>query len=104
MPTPTAGESEQDFVSRCIPIVMKEGLDQKQAAGKCYGMYRNAHKSMHPVAMAMQQPINPDELKSGAAHEALEHGLDAKSAVQMAMDHLKEHPNYYSELKAAGLM
>lgn len=41
MPTPKTGESEKEFVSRCIPIVMKEGdHDQEQAAGKCYGIYR----------------------------------------------------------------
>ncbi len=45
MPTPRSGESEQDFVSRCIPEVLKEGATQDQAAGKCYGIYRNAKKS-----------------------------------------------------------
>ena len=32
MPKPSAGESEQDFVSRCIPIVLKDGTakDQQQ--------------------------------------------------------------------------
>lgn len=45
MPNPKTGETEQEFVSRCIPIVIKEGLDQKQSAGKCYGIYRNAKKS-----------------------------------------------------------
>lgn len=42
MPTPKKGESEKDFVARCIPYVMKEDdkLSQKQAAGKCYGIYR----------------------------------------------------------------
>ncbi len=40
-PSVKAGESQDDYVSRCIPYVMKnEGLDQKQASGKCFGMYR----------------------------------------------------------------
>jgi len=40
MPTPEPKESEKDFVDRCIPIVMAEGKTQEQAAGRCYGIYR----------------------------------------------------------------
>ena len=34
MPTPKKGEPEKDFVSRCIPVVIKEGTakDGSQAA------------------------------------------------------------------------
>jgi len=47
MPTPKAGESQKDFVSRCIPIVMDEGTakDNKQAAAICYSMWRRRNKS-----------------------------------------------------------
>jgi hypothetical protein len=45
MPTPRPNESESDYVSRCVPYVMKnEGATQDQALGKCYGMYRNYKK------------------------------------------------------------
>ena len=42
MPTPNAGESEKDYISRCIPVVLKEGTakDNKQAAAICYSMWR----------------------------------------------------------------
>jgi len=41
MPKPAKGESQKDFVSRCIPYVMKEGAakDNKQAAAICYSMW-----------------------------------------------------------------
>lgn len=44
MPTPNPNETEQAFVSRCIPIVMDEGTakDNKQAAAICYSMFRQA--------------------------------------------------------------
>ncbi len=44
MPTPGRNESQQEFVSRCIPIVLKDGTatDQKQAAAVCYSMWREA--------------------------------------------------------------
>lgn len=47
MPTKKKGESEKDFVSRCIPIVIKEGTakDEKQAAAICHSMYREQAKN-----------------------------------------------------------
>ena len=41
MPKPRRNESRKDFMTRCIPYVMKEGghKDSKKAAGKCGGIY-----------------------------------------------------------------
>lgn len=36
---PNAGESQDDFISRCIPVLIGEGKTQEQAAGACYGMW-----------------------------------------------------------------
>jgi len=46
MPTPDKGESEDDYVNRCIPIVLGEGTakDGKQAAAICHSMYDNHRK------------------------------------------------------------
>lgn len=46
MPTPRKGESQKEFVSRCIPIVTKEGTaeSQDQAIAICYSMYRQYKK------------------------------------------------------------
>jgi len=33
---PRAGESEDDFIGRCVPAVMAEGKDQDQALAICY--------------------------------------------------------------------
>jgi hypothetical protein len=41
MPNKQKGEGEQDYVSRAIPILKKEGLSDKAAQGKAYGMYRS---------------------------------------------------------------
>jgi hypothetical protein len=40
MPNPKDFKDEQSFISACIPVAIKEGLTQEQAAGKCYGMWR----------------------------------------------------------------
>jgi len=50
MPDPRPGEGRDEFASRCIPIVMneakanKEPMSTRQAAGRCYGIWDNAHK------------------------------------------------------------
>lgn len=56
MPKPRKGESRSNFVSRAIPILMDEGLSQKQAVGKAEGMYthytkRKSKKSKHEKDM-----------------------------------------------------
>jgi len=40
MPSVQKGESEQDYVSRAIPILIKEGKSQEQAAAIAYSMYK----------------------------------------------------------------
>jgi hypothetical protein len=44
MPKPMAGEPRNEYMSRCVPEVMKEGLTQEQAVGKCEGMFSHAEK------------------------------------------------------------
>ena len=36
---PRAGETEDEFISRCIPVVIGEGKDQDQAAAICYSYW-----------------------------------------------------------------
>jgi hypothetical protein len=60
MPTPNANESEQDYVARCVPVCMKEGLTQDQALGKCYGMYREAKGHAKAKKYQEQQNRRPE--------------------------------------------
>lgn len=39
MPKVISGETRDEFVARCVPRVMNEGLTQDQAVGKCEGIY-----------------------------------------------------------------
>ena len=36
--TPTAGESEEEFIGRCVPILIGEGKEQEQAVAICYSI------------------------------------------------------------------
>jgi hypothetical protein len=60
MPTPSAGETEQDFMSRCIPILINEGKDQDQAVAICASMW--AGKEVEP--MEQKQFTSQLEVKS----------------------------------------
>jgi len=46
MPTPKQGESQKDYVDRCIPIVLNEGTakDGSQASAICHSMFAEHHK------------------------------------------------------------
>jgi hypothetical protein len=46
LPTPNKGESQKDFISRCIPYVIKEGTakNREQASAICYSIWRRKHK------------------------------------------------------------
>jgi len=45
MPKPNCDdETRSEYLSRCIPEVMDEGLNHDQAVGRCIGMWNNAWK------------------------------------------------------------
>ena len=46
MPKVKAGESQKDWMGRCMPVVKDEGATQEQAVGKCLGMYRHATENV----------------------------------------------------------
>ena len=62
---PRAGESEDDFIGRCVPAVMAEGKDQDQALAICYTYYegKQAFFDDYPKAASQnaQRGINLNE-------------------------------------------
>ena len=57
IPIPNENESEDDYVSRCIPIVIEEGTakDISQAAVICHNMWREKHKQNNESKDAFMQ-------------------------------------------------
>lgn len=53
IPTPNKNESEEDFVSRCIPIVIDDGTatDSDQAVAICHSIYDESKKSVFKGAL-----------------------------------------------------
>ena len=50
MPTPRKDETQEEFISRCIPMVINEGTakDQEQAAAICYSKWRGGQDMSKP--------------------------------------------------------
>jgi hypothetical protein len=45
---PRAGEDKSAFISRCIAYVRNEGKSEREAAGKCYGMWESGFAEVGP--------------------------------------------------------
>lgn len=41
MPKPGKRETQDEFLARCIPQLIKEGKDQQQAVAICYSMWKD---------------------------------------------------------------
>lgn len=67
MPTPKKKESENDFVDRCIPVVLAEGTaeDGAQAAAICHSMFKAWKKKQEDKSMEPKKEIRsfPIELR-----------------------------------------
>lgn len=51
MPEPIKGETQKQWMVRCVPYVIKnEKLAPKHAVAKCYGMYRQYKKKTDKAA------------------------------------------------------
>lgn len=49
MPKPKKNEEKDDFISRCISIVMTEGVEQKQAIAICNAYWDKRDKSKRKI-------------------------------------------------------
>ena len=62
MPKIKPKEKESDYVSRCVSYVMKnEGLSQKAAVGKCFGMYKQSKKKKQTKGDASEPNFDDEQ-------------------------------------------
>jgi hypothetical protein len=78
MPKPKKGESEQDFISRCMAYDDMQKYDQKQRAAICYSYWRESKKEN------IMKPVSP-RLKHFAQEIGKEITEDLKSKWQEAI-------------------
>lgn len=70
MPYPEAGESERDYLKRCIPETIDEGYPRRQGIAICYSKYRKygtEAKSPKPEKKSYGYE-NPKNSKKKRAH------------------------------------
>ncbi len=65
MPTPEKGESQKDFLKRCIPIVMNEGTaeNNKQAVAICASMFKQKQKKARSILEEMNEELKKNKPK-----------------------------------------
>jgi hypothetical protein len=96
------GESQDEYIARCIPAIMDEGFDQDQATAICYsdwetfdetqdpqeiiiGDYQTRHYDMCPAATALYSLIENNEIDTDM-------GLAIRNAkLQDALFYLEKH-------------
>jgi len=97
----TAGFDNEEIGDDEIDAILK-GIEQEKAGEEAVmsqydeTINEGKGKELHP------NQINPDELRMGIKVE-LEHTDDLDKAKKIALDHLRENPFYYTELKLSGL-
>jgi len=88
---PTANETEDEFISRCIPVMIGEGMEQDQAAAVCYSKWSSKDKFAEGMphytkdGKLYQGPTHKDadgRLMTGATHTADSEYLYHKDELQ----------------------
>jgi hypothetical protein len=72
MPKPRPGESQKDYMGRCIPYVIKDGSakSQDQAVAMCASMYRQHRKKGHMMSQNKKLEYITCNLNSKVVREA----------------------------------
>jgi hypothetical protein len=60
---PSSSETKDEFISRCIPYVMREGKTQDEASGQCYGMWDNREFAFEKVSFDWDGTLSTGEGK-----------------------------------------
>lgn len=59
MPKPLSNETKEEYISRCTKYVIdNEGVEQKQAVGKCYGLWDHFNKKDEMLLHKIDHYIN----------------------------------------------
>ena len=68
MPEPEKGESEKDFIHRCVPIKMHERISQAQSLAICFSVYRKSGTEAKSPKPEKKKLCKGDKCKVLLAH------------------------------------
>lgn len=94
------GNLSQANFMRAIRMTFPQFITNTTSFGDSVKILKN--KGILSEAKKQEHQCNPVELAMGIKVE-MEHTDDPKKAEKIAMDHLKENPSYYSQLKLSGI-
>ncbi len=94
------GNLSQANFMRAIRMTFPQFITNTTSFGDSVKILKN--KGILSEAKKQEHQCNPVELAMGIKVE-MEHTDDRKKAAKIAMDHLKENPSYYSQLKLSGI-
>lgn len=60
MPTPKPGQSRDDFMSECVPMVMDEGNDRDQAVAMCSSMFADKSVTQRAYSLFTVKAMNEE--------------------------------------------
>lgn len=103
MPTPQPGESEDQFIARCIPIVLDDGTaeDNEQAVAICYSMWREREgdqrdREMSKSSQAQEHKTLPFIVtKIDGDQGVVEHTIAVMGNVDLGNDRI--HPGAFAK-------
>ncbi len=82
LPTPNAGESQDDFISRCMgnPTAMDDFPDRDQRLAVCFSQWRAEHGGEPPKAVKMERKALQVEIKDN--EKGIVHAVIARMEVK----------------------
>lgn len=54
MPTPNKTETKENFIGRCIPMMIHEGRKRDQAVAICHSLWKNKKAAKYKVAYGVK--------------------------------------------------
>lgn len=105
IPTPTSGENEKDFVSRCISKIIDE-YDQSQAAAICYSKYRKKMSEDKKEQLFVLTPRKNENrgmyLKRCSAHSKIKSQFQSlKERSSFCLSSFNEYYKYWNKIDMA---
>ncbi len=88
MPEPGDGETRDEFIKRCVPIVIDDGTaaDGDQAVAVCSSIWRRAHEPKGKAKMEFSNPIQISEFKAAGDDWLVEGYVSTFGTVDLGHD------------------
>lgn len=95
-------EKDKKLLADVYAKYRKTGMSKEDSAKRAWGAVHNATKSKISKD-AGNGIIDPEQLRIGTMEEMKEHRVTLQEGMRIAIDHLREIPDYYTRMRKCGL-